>query len=354
VRATLASLLASLPRSPGRLRAVAAGVEDWDALLEAAAVHGVDGVLVHHLEALAVPWPARTREAWRERQAYERLAQRRVVRALEGALGALGREGVTVCPLKGPLLASRLYPEGVLRRSSDVDLLVAGADRDRALSVLASIGYRSRSEARLAHELAHEHQILLERDHDPPVELHVRALVGFGTELPSEPLLAGAMATPRDGAPTCVQLAPEDEVLYLLLHAAGHLFERLGWLYDVKRLVETTDALDVAKLRARARAHRLERALAFATRWLASELEVPLDVGVAPGLAASAAEAWARWAQVRPRVGAERTLSWLGYHASLADDRGAAVRYVAHHVARVGMRRAHRWAPEHTPASWAG
>ncbi|GAB4206596.1 MAG: hypothetical protein OHK0013_23450 [Sandaracinaceae bacterium] len=354
MRATLASLLAALPRSPERFRALAAGVEDWDALLEAAAVHGVDGVLVHHLEALAVPWPSRVRETWRDRHAFEQIAQRRIGRVLDEALGALGREGVTVCPLKGPLLAARLYPAGALRRSSDVDLLVARSDRARALRALGSIGYRTGSSARLAHELAHEHQILLERPHDPPIELHIRALVGFGAELPSEPLLASASPQPRDGAPTCVRLAPEDEVLYLLLHAAGHLFERLGWLYDVKRLVETTDGLDVATLKSRARAHRLERALGFAARWLADELGVPLRLSVARGLTASAAEAWARWAQRRPRTGAERTVSWLAYHASLAEDGNAAARYVAHHVARIGMRRAHRWAPDRVPASWAG
>jgi hypothetical protein len=354
VRATLASLLASLPRSPERFRALAADVADWDALLEAAALHGVDGVLVHHLAAHDVAWPAHTREDWLGRQAFERLAQRRVGRVLDEALGALGREGVIVCPLKGPLLEARLYPEGALRRSSDVDLLIARADLEPALRALASIGYRVGTQARLAHELAHEHHVLLTRAHDPPIELHIRALAGFGATLPAEPLLLAASAAPRPGAPTCVRLAPEDELVFLLVHAAGHLFERLGWLYDVKRLLEVEGVPEPARLRARARAHGLERALAFAATWTARELDVPLDLGPGDGRGTTLAEAWVRWAHARPRTGAERTASWLAYHASLADDRRAAARHVAHHVARVGMRRAHRWAPDRVPAWWAG
>src|SRR5688572_28883539 len=59
------------------------------------------------------------------------------VEALEGA-------GVRALLLKGPALASLLYDAGEERIWDDADLLVAPADRDRALGVLASLGFRPR------------------------------------------------------------------------------------------------------------------------------------------------------------------------------------------------------------------
>lgn len=59
------------------------------------------------------------------------------VEALEGA-------GVRTLLLKGPALAALLYDAGEERIWDDADLLVAPDDRDRALEVLGSLGFRPR------------------------------------------------------------------------------------------------------------------------------------------------------------------------------------------------------------------
>jgi len=344
-RSRLARLLATLPDDADRFARLAETEQDWPSLFDAASAHGVASVLAHHLDELGIPLPAATRMACRERAVVDRLAHARIVRVLDEALAALGRAGVPVCPLKGPLLGERLYPAPELRRSSDVDLLVLPSDRDRAMQALAELGYRSRGGQTLAYELEHQHEVLLARGSDPPIELHLHAHVGFGTRVPAAPLLRAATPLPRRGAPTCLRLRPEDECMYLLVHAAGHLFERLAWLYDVKLLVRATPELDVATMARRAREHGCERALVFGAQQLREELGVELLLpAVSPrGARETAARGLARWAQEGTLGREMHTLASLLFHASLADRTSAAVGYAAHHAARITARRADRW-----------
>ncbi len=339
-------LLATLPDDTVGFERLAKAEQDWPSLLEAASAHGVASVLAHHLDELGIPLPTETRRACREHAVVDRLAHGRIVRVLDEALAALGRAGVPVCPLKGPLLGERLYPAAELRRSSDVDLLVEPEDRELALRALAELGYRSRGGSTLAYEVEHQHEVLLLRGSDPPIELHTHAHVGFGTRIPAGPLLRSATPLARHAAPTCVRLRPEDECMYLLVHAAGHLFERLAWLYDVKLLVRATPELDVAAMTRRAREHGCERALVFGAQQLREELGVELPLAaVSPRVAReAAARGLVRWAREGALGREMHTLASLLFHASLADRASAAVGYAAHHATRIAARRDSRWA----------
>ena len=68
------------------------------------------------------------------------------------------------------------------------------------------------------------------------MELHHRALVGYGLALESEPLLAHAQEAELEGR-RVRYLRAEEELVYLCLHASNHLLQRLSWLFDVKLLL---------------------------------------------------------------------------------------------------------------------
>ncbi len=271
----LDALLTVLPEDPDAARRLSAGVGDWDTLLAGASREGVDGVLLWHALRGELELPPHLREAAERELAVRRLSQQPVHACLDDALAALETSGVRALALKGPALAERLYPEPSLRRSADVDLLVASADLDPALAALEAAGFRVSESVPPASERASPRcrrgSVELLRPNSPALELHFRLFVGFGALLRAEDFLERSIPhTTSRGRATRV-LAPDDELLYLAVHAAGHGFERLIWLYDMKLLVRR--GVDPGVVAKRAREAGLARAYAFSVETLARRLD---------------------------------------------------------------------------------
>src|SRR5207244_7442106 len=127
----------------------------------------------------------------------------------------------------------------------------------------------------------YHYHIILSRSCAPVIELHFRLSDGFGVEIAAEEFIsrAGTYRTAR-GIVANV-LSPEDEMLFLCIHAAGHRFIRLSWLCDIKLLLRRYPDLDWKTLAARARSLHVLAALMFTCETLHSRLGVktPLDEG---------------------------------------------------------------------------
>jgi hypothetical protein len=153
---------------------------------------------------------------------------------LKGVLRAFGQREIRVVPLKGPFLAKRLYGSTALRVSRDLDLLVANADLARAEAVLTAIGFTP-GDRDDYHRPWHRDTTTVELHHDVENPL----AFDFGVER--------AWLRVRPSAfqgEDCWQLAPEDELLFLCLHAARHRYERLSLIVDLQLAFEklTTNA----------------------------------------------------------------------------------------------------------------
>jgi hypothetical protein len=245
---------------------------------------------------------------------------RRVDESLRGsAVGAV--------VLKGPLFAERFYGRPSARATSDIDLLVDEAFLDDAARALAKVGYeasRDPSELRFRREHHHLH---FHHAHALPLELHFHAYRGFGRIIYSKPLLERSRAPHDESLEVLRVLAPEDELVYLAVHAAAHRFVRLGWLYDMKLLIASMPDESIELARDRAREWGYARVVAFAAELLSRVLDVPrarllghlgavrspLVHGVAP----------------EPASPVLRSATRLVYTTSLCDSPGAAARYAA-------------------------
>ncbi len=243
-------------------------------LLSAAARHGL-------LAAIAGRLPEcdeglRTR--YKRLEAGARLRDARIREDLEEVLAALASAGVVPVALKGPMLADRIYPDPALRASSDLDLLVPEEALDRSVSALLAAGFRRGPEIVDAYQRRHQHHLHLSRPPGTDVELHFRPLSAFGARLSAADLLRRALPhrTAR-GTPVRV-LAPEDEIIALAAHAAGHLLRRGEWVLDLILFVERHAALDWQAVEERAAASRCRRALAYALG-RAYELGAPVPTG---------------------------------------------------------------------------
>jgi hypothetical protein len=231
-RETLARLCAPLQES-----------RDWDDFFRAAQREGVRAVLFDAIVAanLSVPEEILRRES--QTSVRESMFHSVLVTTLQQILVALDGRGIKAVPLKGPILAERFYGALERRPSSDLDLLLLPEELDPAADALSPLGYRVEGGHSGRYFRAHHHHVHLLHATLPIIELHYHAYRGFGITMRAEPLLRRAVAyeSPRWKASV---LSPEDELVYLAVHAASHRFENRGWLYDLKLLLLTHPHLD--------------------------------------------------------------------------------------------------------------
>jgi hypothetical protein len=241
--APLIEVLRALPDVPADLDRV------FSTYRSEAERHGLGGVLVDTCRAsgatLADERGVAAREVARELDHTAHLAMLRRIDAV------LADACIRAVALKGALLAERLYSHPSARGATDIDLLVADEDLERATESLRVLGYslaEGPDEERFRREHHHVH---LEHAEAIALELHFDAYRGFGA------VLAGGSLVSRSVTWTNLRavhvLAPDDELVYLMVHAAAHRFGRLSWLYDIKLLLATMSDDEIAAAAERAR-----------------------------------------------------------------------------------------------------
>jgi hypothetical protein len=261
-----------LTREPAAFAGLAPGARLE--LLAAAARHG----LLASVSGRLSPDDAELRTRFTRLAAGVRLNDERLRDVLEEVLAALASAGVGPVALKGPVLADRLYQDPGLRSSTDLDLLVAEAELDRSMAALLGLGFHGGPFLVAAYERRRLHHVHLVRTPGPDVELHFRPQSAFGALLPPEDFLARAVPhhTAR-GTPLRI-LSPEDELLVLAVHAAGHVLARGAWVLDLLLFLEHHPDLDWRLVQERASVYRCRRALA----WTLGHLR-ELGAAVPPG-----------------------------------------------------------------------
>lgn len=343
-------LLARLCATGADVPAVAEQVGDWTGLLTAAQRHGVLGILEQRLKDHSGAVPDAARQRLDELRAVERLWATHLLENMDKALACLAKHAIEVIPLKGPLLAARLHGTPLFRHSSDLDLLVRPENLERALLALADIGYLPEGGPKEAYQRKHSHHVHLQRPGAAPLELHFRAFTGFGTCLPAEVLFKNARPHQSPAGHHCRMPAPEDEYLYLSVHAAGHAFERLTWLCDLQTMRQQCPDLDLHDLSARAGSFGLASAFAFCQEVLWQRLGVPIKQAVQGRRAA-----WRLLEQIDrlPDQSPRTTLATVLYQAALCDRPLGAAGFLCHHLGRMARRRVQRSLPGLTPRSWS-
>lgn len=257
-----------------------AAISHWEDVWAAALDHGVAGVLYRKLsssERAPLEQASEQLERVERVLARDRLWFRQISRELDEVVRAFEQREVRAVVLKGVPLAERLYEEPALRPTADIDLLVDPTDAERAAACLEGLGYRRR-QLRIG-EIESSHAIQFSHPELATVELHRKASSRPGTELPSAALVERARLCPRSNGAAAWILAPEDELLYLAVHAARHRFLRLGWLYDIKLLVDRTPDLDRRQVILRAHEGGLARAVAVTRRVMLRRLETDPFLG---------------------------------------------------------------------------
>ncbi|NTX55892.1 nucleotidyltransferase family protein [Myxococcus sp. CA039A] len=227
----LVALLRSWPLSPAR------GAPEGDeatAFVRGAVRHGLAGFVAHAVGQVGWELPADSSALLRRESLTGAARSLQVKALLLKSLEALASEGIVPVSLKGYGLALRLYPDPLQRATRDVDLLVSRGEVETAVRSLTGLGLTARPTRDGRHADLDSHHLELEGKAGL-VELHFRALAGWGRALEGDALVSRAVEGALEGQ-RVRWLCPEDEAVYLALHASHHLLQRLAWLFDLKLL----------------------------------------------------------------------------------------------------------------------
>lgn len=253
---------ADAPAPPGALR--------WDRVLAAAEAESLAPALGFVLKAHApAGLPGGVQERLRRHLAEGTARHLRLRRELGRVLRGLARDGVPVIPLKGLALAETLYPDPVLRPSSDLDLLVRPEAVLAVDGLLQGLGYRRLADAHSwSFDLAYDRATLYAGPDGIHVDLHWALL--------SDPRYAwneceglavwDRVVKIRVAGEEALGPGPEDLLLYLAAHlAVHHALTGLLWYWDLALLLDHwSGRLDWGTVLERAGRWRVRTALAFA------------------------------------------------------------------------------------------
>ena len=261
---------------------------DWGALAKLAAWHQVAGLLLRGLLSISLP-PAADGAIAHLRQKRDRAVRLslRQLAALGRSANCLAQRDVPYLVLKGLPLAQRLYGDAFARDALDIDLLVPPEAVATARSALIEAGFRLRlgfpeTPAR-RRWYGRVEKAETFRGHGVAIELHQRLLANpYYIDARFERLFRDRSSV-RIGTASYPTLGPDDDLLYLLCHGAGHGWRRLKWLCDVALCLRDLEADSRNAVAARAAEAGIDAVWGSTLLACRRAFELPLPAGEVPG-----------------------------------------------------------------------
>jgi hypothetical protein len=216
-----------------RISKLLAAPLDWPLLVDLAVSNGMAPLLSRALTGQAsCPVHAEIRA----RVSANAMRSLRMAAELARILKAMQAAGVAAIAFKGPVLAHLAYGDLALREFTDLDIFVPRSQLPTALGLLAADGYGKTSAAwNIGFSGACE-IVLQRRDAECEVDLHW--LFSSPYFLPFDPVRAvDRSIVLRAGGLTARTLCPEDQLLYLCIHAAREGWEMARFPCDVSGIV---------------------------------------------------------------------------------------------------------------------
>lgn len=284
----IASLLAGTPSHPPE-----AALHEWQDFLKELRSHWIAPLLYWQISWMSKKFypPLDVIEELRDAFLAASGRSMQVAKQLAKITVAFQEQGVELLVLKGPALASWLYPHPAARPHSDIDLLVRPWQLARGREILKGLSYRcvwdkfdQSSMARLyKHEefipgpgMANCKQVELHWNFDPDL--------GMLDAAEMDGVFTRAVEVNAQGL-TFKTLSPVDFFIANAIHMGIHSTDpvmRLIWIYDIyllARKLRTPD--DWAALQIRSVAWRghmvVERALKSAVEWTGLVIPPPFD-----------------------------------------------------------------------------
>lgn len=242
-----------------RIRELAQTGVDWESICQEAFDHSLQPLLYYHLKAVCddlIPTHvlANLKKEFLANSQCNLYLMRELIRTLD----LLRANGIQALAFKGPVLASLLYGDLVLRQAGDLDVLIEKENFDRAKELLESISYvmepqlngsQQSSHLRFHCEIQFVHQ-----ERVSVVDLHwAVAPRTFPFSLNTKELLERSIEAEFAGH-RIRTFSREDLLLYLCMNGAKDNWSDLESVALVAEVLRSSEHLDWTALLNRARA----------------------------------------------------------------------------------------------------
>jgi hypothetical protein len=230
---------------------------EWERLLALSNRHGVMPLLYRSIsqncpQAMPAEWLAQLRMQYMMNAARNMKMTAELLRILE----SLEKAGIKAVPLKGPVLAQQLYGDVALRQFSDLDILVAPEDLQRAIGVFLAQNYECEEDLterkRSAFLDAMHHYHLSKKLLGITVELHWKSAPShYGLEMDVPSILSRSKKNTILGK-EIFNISNEDQVIFLCLHGIKHTWQKISWICDLARSISSEEidwmhAIEIAR-----------------------------------------------------------------------------------------------------------
>lgn len=173
----------------------------------------------------------------------------------EKIAGVLGKSNIPMVPLKGAGFAKMIYKDIGLRPMSDIDILVKPQDRDQAIQVIDTIGYRQCKGERLENSLKNEYHfvvinpetnVLLEIHWDISCKRHPSLVCSKAENLMN--IWWSRVSTANSGSGNVFHLHPIDLICLVSAHFFKHRFiSRNTGFSSTGSLLQLCDILNIIR-----------------------------------------------------------------------------------------------------------
>ena len=233
-----------------QMEADANNVTDWDYVTQLAIDCGIGPMLNHKIPMLSNKHLIPAEAQQRLQQSYLRTLARgmRLYEAFREVGTALNKAGIKFVALKGVYLAEALYQDIGLRLFSDIDLLVAEEDGERALEVLRKNGFRNTADKMFQTEFVRKRRKMEDLSTMIKGGISIGLHVRLHSENPDYQFNIPAMI--RDAEPVSISgvetytLNAYDCAIFIAVHAEKHFYKRHFQLNGYGDLVNLIDALE--------------------------------------------------------------------------------------------------------------
>jgi hypothetical protein len=153
----------------------------------------------------------------------------------------LEQNGIKAIAFKGPTLAQLAYGDIALRQYSDLDILINYSELQNAMEVLQNNHYLlSKDEKfKIAKQNSIYHDVTFYSPSHISIELHWQLFSNeFKTDFTVLPIDKNIQNIQISNH-TLVSFRAEYLIIYLCIHGAKHNWERLEWLVDISKLIQT-------------------------------------------------------------------------------------------------------------------
>ena len=211
----------------------------WDQVFQQASYHRGLPALYTVLQSRPEV-PASIQSALRAKYLIHCQRVMRFAAELVGILQHFEARAIPVIAQKGPTLAHMLHGDAAMREFGDLDLLVRRSDVGKAVSALTELGYEKNLQLSPRQEksyLQSGYEYVFGREAERNlIELQWNLAPSFyAVDVDIDALFDRSQVHEFDGG-SARMLGPEDQFVFLCLHAAKHQWSQLGMLRDIGAL----------------------------------------------------------------------------------------------------------------------